>query len=64
MEEELTRWLKAEMNARQDRVVNGVAGSAETLAMWFQHETGILRGLDLVKDWVKEYNKKRSDDEI
>lgn len=63
MQEQLKAWITKEINLRQDAVVSGTSHTGNALAEWYRHETGIIIGLYMVKEWMKDFNKKDVEDE-
>lgn len=57
-------WIRREVNARQDIIVSGSSLSGNALAEWYSRETGVLQGLELVRDWLREFNKKDHEGEL
>lgn len=63
MEAQLKAWILKEQAARVDRLASGSSMTGTQLAEWYNRETGVIQGLELVKDWMKEFNKKDHEDE-
>jgi hypothetical protein len=62
--QEILSFLRAQLDGRADGLASGIPGDAMNLALEYKYHVGIIHGLIMVREWVKDYEAKKLQEEI
>ena len=62
--QEILKFLRDQLDARADALASGLTGDVNSLALEYRYHVGVIHGLVMVRDWLKEEEAKRLQEEI